>query len=441
MPPDLTVPSMQIGVRRAEPVDKQRRHTSYIARDWMEEDGERQDLVYRESSVSPRHRSVSPGYRDRSASPGQRDTGQRGDHRERSQSSGSSTMPTPYRSHSPAYRNVTLLGSTISRVKENTEPNTKPKPRPDTEKHNPATYRSIRSMKHKDKAYQEGLRKSSSLTDLTSSSERQSDLEDNLYRSRSRDNITSEYPHRPVSFPSHSTNPLQRPMTLFESLRHSLLNPEPEKPKPKNSRYLRLAGIPQTRPIEEYVGASPAPAPPIRRKSADLGQAGLGGWQSRVGRSRSAGRLPRDKSPEDPASRRQQRSRDTGDLRFNMHATSIGLRNDRNKVAPPTYSATTSTLSPGRPSRSAHLSSAHPPSSNTHMRISANTGSPRQEMKTRVYSSTDSGVYSDTLAAVPSRGASDKPLFDRFLYNGRNKNETDEHKVCILLVILLLFYI
>ena len=142
------------------------------------------------------------------------------------------------------------------------------------------TFKGVRSMKHgkSDKAYQEGMRKASSLQDLTTATSidgddiRHSRQEDSLYRSRSReslpDNPSSYSAHRrPVSDISHFATPHtdlhlhangsdgdmdsdSKPKTFFETLRDSLLNPEP--PKPKNYRYLKLAGIPTSRTIENY---------------------------------------------------------------------------------------------------------------------------------------------------------------------------------------------
>ena len=143
------------------------------------------------------------------------------------------------------------------------------------------TFRGVRSMKHgkSDKAYQEGMRKASSLQDLSTATSidgddmRHSRQEDKLYRSRSRESLPddpSSYSahRRPVSDISHFAKPhtdlhLQhanssdgdadsnsKPKTFFETLRDSLLNPEP--PKPKNYRYLKLAGIPTSRTIENY---------------------------------------------------------------------------------------------------------------------------------------------------------------------------------------------
>ena len=142
------------------------------------------------------------------------------------------------------------------------------------------TFRGVRSMKHgkSDKAYQEGMRKASSLQDLSTAKSidgddiRYSRQEDTLYRSRSRESLPddpSSYSahRRPVSDISHfaiphtdphlhakgsdgDTDSNSEPKTFFETLRDSLLNPEP--PKPKNYRYLKLAGIPTSRTIENY---------------------------------------------------------------------------------------------------------------------------------------------------------------------------------------------
>ncbi len=153
------------------------------------------------------------------------------------------------------------------------------------------TYRGVRSMKHgkSDKAYQEGLRKASSLTDLPGTTSRE---EPALPRSRSRESLPDDpaslpvHQHRarPVSqvsnFASFSNKPehhhhlprrdhrpnldhfnpnapatreednIAKPKTFFETLRDSFLDPQP--PKPRNYRYLKLAGIPQTKPIENY---------------------------------------------------------------------------------------------------------------------------------------------------------------------------------------------
>ena len=142
------------------------------------------------------------------------------------------------------------------------------------------TFRGVRSMKHgkSDKAYQEGMRKASSLQDLSTTKSidgddiRHSRQEDTLYRSRSRESLPgnpSSYSshRRPVSDISHfaiphtdlhlhakgsdgDTDSNSKPKTFFETLRDSLLNPEP--PKPKNYRYLKLAGIPTSRTIDNY---------------------------------------------------------------------------------------------------------------------------------------------------------------------------------------------
>ena len=432
---------------QARKVD-QRRHTSYIARDWNADSV----VTSRESSregveANQRGRSRSPGQRNESVT--KRSMSTHLDHQVRSHSS-------HLRSRSFSRENVEEHESKTTQLNADLTIKEKQKQRIiDTpEKHNPNTYKSIRSMKHKDKAYQEGLRKSSSLTDLASASDRHTDFEENLYRSRSRDNLT-DYPQR-QRVSSHSECSFEsfpRPMTLFESLRHSLLNPDSEKTKhdsektkPKNNSYLHLAGIPQTRPIEDYVGASPVPNPPIRRKSADLGQGG-GRWQSRVGRSRSAGRSPRDKSPEeDPLSLLHRRSRDTWSV--NPHATRLAVRSDKKLVknAPAahhqglfstdTASSPSGAPPPPWPGRSKHYTSSTSLSSlsNSHLRKSSanNPGTPRQDKKNHAYSSGDSGFHSESIGAIPGHGRGEASLYDgrpSFLYTGKNKNETDEHKV------------
>ena len=155
----------------------------------------------------------------------------------------------------------------------------------------PMTYRSVRSMKHKDRAYQEGMRKSNSMQDLSRPDTDPPVPDESLYRSRSRENLYGSFPKRRVvsdtfdgssglngrhlSEPSSPTSSIPgdlKPKTFFESLHQSLLNPEPPKPKSKNSRYLRLASIPDTRTIDDYVGSVDEPddePSPRRSKSLD----------------------------------------------------------------------------------------------------------------------------------------------------------------------------
>ena len=153
------------------------------------------------------------------------------------------------------------------------------------------TYRGVRSMKHgKSDKHQDGLRKASSLQDLSTTrgdgaeggpgpggtpaaphrSRSRESLPDlpvsapatpsaSTHRSRSVSDVShfatyNKPPHHTHSPPNHgapdSNTDTSRPKTFFETLRDSLLNPEP--PKPKNYRYLKLAGIPQTKSIENY---------------------------------------------------------------------------------------------------------------------------------------------------------------------------------------------
>ena len=128
----------------------------------------------------------------------------------------------------------------------------------------PATYRSVRSMKHRDRAYQEGMRKSNSMHDLSRPpadpppATGSGGVGAGLYRSRSRDALyASPSVSDPLSNHSAPASPNHKPKTFFESLHESLLNP-PEPPT-KNSRYLRMASIPSTRTIEDYVGTSTDP--------------------------------------------------------------------------------------------------------------------------------------------------------------------------------------
>jgi hypothetical protein len=152
----------------------------------------------------------------------------------------------------------------------------------------PLTYRGVRSLKHKhDKSFHGiPLRKSNSMHDLSSDPVGRNDMDFHLAftrpRSRSKESLFETFPRRrlPVSlsfdaagFVAGSNNmnnmtdqrlyshylqdefdpPPRRPKYLLEYL----LTPQPEKPKPKNSRYLRLAGIPTNRPIENYIGHAP----------------------------------------------------------------------------------------------------------------------------------------------------------------------------------------
>ncbi|KAK2160602.1 hypothetical protein LSH36_129g01075 [Paralvinella palmiformis] len=146
----------------------------------------------------------------------------------------------------------------------------------------PLTYRGVRSLKHRhDKSYTEGLRKSSSLHDLTSSpaevSENTAPLSETRSRSHSRDSLSGgDASEQWVSSQSHvvpralskSCSDLTdmgsgQPKTFFEFL----LNEPPPKPLSRNSRYMRMAGIPQTRPIEEYQPSKTGECVRLRHKS------------------------------------------------------------------------------------------------------------------------------------------------------------------------------
>ena len=137
----------------------------------------------------------------------------------------------------------------------------------------PLTYRGVRSMKRRagnKNANADGLRKSNSMHDLSSSSDGQDVSCDTMfaksrYLSRSKDNLvdSSDSYDRSHFRRKSADNSLlgskeeldggsKPPRTLFETL----INPEPVKPKhppTKHDRYMRLASIPQTKPIEEYV--------------------------------------------------------------------------------------------------------------------------------------------------------------------------------------------
>jgi hypothetical protein len=87
-------------------------------------------------------------------------------------------------------------------------------------------YRGIRALKHKDDGHREALAKRHSLPETTH---------------METDSTVSEG--------SITTPGGGKPKTLFESL----VNPEPKAPQPKNARYLKLAGLPQSKSIGDYV--------------------------------------------------------------------------------------------------------------------------------------------------------------------------------------------
>ncbi len=298
----------------------------------------------------------------------------------------------------------------------------------------PITYRGVRSLKHKnDKSYQEGLRKSNSMQDLASADKDDTVQHDNLYRSRSRENLYDSFPRRrPVSerlnsdFANNtdphdpeqhiSSDPAARPKTLFESLRESLLNPEPPKPKPKNSRYLRLAGIPQTRPIENYVGSQPEPKAPPRRRSApatDLLRTPT------TKTSHSAHRWSVGKTTASPIPSRMD----------SLHTHSAGSTHD----SPPPFS---------RLNRKSCISGLKDSPSSSSSSPSYHASLPQEPPQRSISTpSAQKALFGDPTEPVPpprGRKSEEKtstalyrttPSTSTFLYNGRNKNETDEHKV------------
>ena len=136
---------------------------------------------------------------------------------------------------------------------------------------NPQKFKGVRSLKHKhDKSYQENFKKANtSLVDVQSSmvdgeedpGRSDGSMHDSLVSPRKMVSVGSYA--RSSSCPPRSRSKLhspaidsmlvkevKKPVTFFESL----INPDPPKPQTKASRYARLAGLPQNRAIENYVG-------------------------------------------------------------------------------------------------------------------------------------------------------------------------------------------
>ena len=88
--------------------------------------------------------------------------------------------------------NYFILLQTLSKSSENKENTSRFEVEKVKPKDQPLTYRGVRSMKHKgDKHYQEGLRKSSSLHDLSTDDKEISNLENSRFLSRSGDRLDS----------------------------------------------------------------------------------------------------------------------------------------------------------------------------------------------------------------------------------------------------------
>ena len=138
----------------------------------------------------------------------------------------------------------------------------------------PLTYRGVRSLKHRhDKSYNDGLRKTTSLHDLPVSPGDVSDdtgqLDDSRGKSLSRESLASSSGSaqwvsssnirglsKSCSDLTDANAAANKPKTFFEFL----VNEPPPKPPTRSSRYMRLAGIPQIRPIDNYtppVGQEP----------------------------------------------------------------------------------------------------------------------------------------------------------------------------------------
>lgn len=118
-----------------------------------------------------------------------------------------------------------------------------------------AQYRGIRALKRKDDHNQkEALKKSHSLHEIDS------DHTDSAGVSG------GGVAHPGVHSSTMKLSGGGTPKTLFESL----VNPEPKAPQPKNARYLKLAGLPQSKSIGDYVMGANYPrsrsmdAPPPR---------------------------------------------------------------------------------------------------------------------------------------------------------------------------------
>ncbi|XP_013404544.1 myosin-2 heavy chain isoform X3 [Lingula anatina] len=160
----------------------------------------------------------------------------------------------------------------------------------------PLYFRSIRSLKNKDKGVNRELRKSRSLHDLTSDDPAEEVPSSNLlkYRSRSRDDISNlgrsgDSLNRWASMEGlegdgdHSDGAGAKPKTFFESL----MNPEPPKQKPpqkgrSHSAYLKLASIPRAKHIDQYVPNEQKQSAARKKSAPDL----TFGMTSLVGRNK-----------------------------------------------------------------------------------------------------------------------------------------------------------
>ena len=296
------------------------------------------------------------------------------------------------------------------------------------------TFRGVRSLKHKyDRNYQEVLRKSNSLNDLSSDGKDDSTVETRT-RSRSRD--SAERSHSVSESLTRNNDEDEKPKTFFESLM------SPESPPPKNARYLRLASIPKsTRPIENYMNRARSQSP----KQRDSKKTGVNItskvacttrlWESRS-KSTDARTAANNLHGQRTSSTSTAHSLATG--RDSMLPQPRRSRRDLSKAltktssSPSTSSTTTSSHLP-RPSTTSSTSPSHrrsvQHSLTSHTTIACQDAESPQQDAVRRSRSPSPGRRAQPDVAESRESRRVRSPTSTLLLNGKHKNETDERKV------------
>ena len=361
--------------------------------------------------------------------------------------------------------------------------------RPSSEQPQPLTYRGIRSLKHKhDKAYQDGLKKSSSLHNIGDSADSE-DIQSGsaaasvtTHRDRAKRSQSLE---RPVSVRAHTSvgrsnnnpastsvvmlNPTQqrvlphnanhdsldttdKPKTLFESL---IAPPVPAKPVTRASRYRRLAGIPDSRSIEDYhpednlSGDEEVPTRRTRHKSLTdielekMDRANIVAHKAKLWEARSAAHIEsqsqfttrlgrRDRNAhlgahrrsqsEGPPTRRNNFLNDSSSHVDRSHDNLHGSQVSASVARPPVHAAIRHDAASVDTSHSSTVASK-PPAHPFRSRTLTHTP-PSSQQRASVSPPAWSSAEGRGREAFRSRSPTSS-----LLLNGSNKNETDEHKV------------
>ena len=336
------------------------------------------------------------------------------------------------------------------------------------------TYRGIRSMKHRN-AQQDGMRRSSSLHDLPTTSRPDDDAAfvalGRNFRSRSRESLVggsvgylppapsaaaplhAPQPQRPVSVccfadsvvcNANSTDSTaacvvvcdrpHKPRTLFEAL----ADPDPPTPKAKHDHYVELASVPKLRPVDRYAGEVPTPTGESKRPGRVTKLNGLTLTNTVANKARFWEAQSKGAGTVAPTGGRTVR---------NAPTKAVMVAVSRREHSPPRSPPTSKTspllhaprLAPAPIPASAPLTfttSLHSVGQDSsafssHGRTSAMAGPPAPLSLSRSWRSSERSPSPPPVwnSADPLWQSQPRSPTSSLLLNGRSKNETDEYKV------------